>query len=80
MDLPYHLQEHNIVSVTLRDGFLEVVRKYPSNSSYGSGQPVPDRVVKEIYASAEQIVLDRVVEGKHTPASWNKEKIEFLDE
>jgi hypothetical protein len=37
-------------------------------------------VVKEIYASAEQIVLDRVVEGKHTPASWNKEKIEFLDE
>jgi len=75
-------QPHKIVSVTLTDGGLqiEVIRKYPSNISYGDGKPAPDRVIKEIYMSAPgegHIELYETIQGTHTPSSIVPEKIEF---
>lgn len=72
--------EHKIVSVTLTEhGELEVVRQFPSNMAYCSGERCPDRVVKEIYRADEggMIRLAEEKEGKHTPAYMVAEKIEF---
>ena len=67
------------LSVTLNEaGELEVVRRYPSDMAYGTGDPCPDRVVKEIYRSdGEKISLAQTVDGKHTPRYTVDEKIEF---
>ena len=56
-------QPHTILSAHLTgDGErLNIVRKYPSNMVYGNGQPVPDRVEKEVYG----VVDGKIVENLH---------------
>lgn len=70
-----------IVSVNLEDGKMVVVRRYPSNSMFACDppRPVPDQIVKEIYAAQEDgtIALEETMEGKHTPAYNVNEAIEF---
>lgn len=62
-------------------GNLEIVRRYPSNMTYGSGKPVPDRLVKEVYGVVDgQITLIETVIGKHEPAYVVPEKITFEKE
>ena len=70
---------HKILSVELTsDGAMEVVRKIPSNAIYCSGDHVPDRILKETYICINgKIVHVGTIEGKHTPAKWQEEKIEF---
>lgn len=53
------------------DGTIEVIKRYPSNITLAScpPRPVPDRVVKEIYAAVdEKIVLIKTIEGTTIPA------------
>ena len=55
-----------------------VARKYPSNMVYGNGQPVHDRVEKEVYGVVDgKIVLIETKTGKHTPAYMVKETVTF---
>jgi hypothetical protein len=73
-------QPHTILSAHLTgDGErLNIVRKYPSNMTYGNGQPVPDRVEKEVYGVVDgKIVLIETKTGKHTPAYMVKETVTF---
>ena len=68
------------VSVALIDGELHVVWRERSHAEYPvvPPRPVPDRVWKEIYVAEDgEIVLARTIEGVHTPASENTERIEF---
>lgn len=59
-----------VVGVKLTDhGEFEVIRRYPSNLMFACypAKPAPDRVTKEIYGVKEgKIVLDELIEGKHT--------------
>lgn len=72
---------HVVRSVCLTEsGTLEVIRQYPSNSSYMTNppMPVPDRVEKEIYGVVDgKIVLIETKTGKHTPAYMVKETVTF---
>jgi hypothetical protein len=81
MSNAYLFRQHTILRAGLEEnGTLEIVRKYPSNMSYGNGEPCPDEVIKEIYAVQEgKIVLKEEVRGKHTPARYMPESIDFGD-
>ena len=70
---------HKIVSVTLTDEGLEVVRQYPSNIMYCNGGATPDEITKQIYKvnALGKIALFAIIYGKHTPAYVVPEKIEF---
>jgi len=73
-------QPHTIMSAHINEhGDLEIVRKYPSNMAYCSGQTVPAKVVKEIYsASASKVIfLSKEITGKHEPSRVIEEKITF---
>lgn len=62
---------HEIVSVEVVDGKLEVVRKYPSNQMLLCDPPRPasDTVVKEIYGIVDgKIEIIKEIAGSHTPA------------
>ena len=74
-----NFNSHKIVSASLNsNGELEVVRQYDSHARYANNTPCPDRVIKEIYKALNgEIVLDSVLEGKHTPSYIVEEKIEF---
>jgi hypothetical protein len=70
-----------IISVTLVNGKLEVIRKIPSNLMYGNGLSTPDSVFKDIYGvKGDEIVLEQTIQGKHTPPQNIPEKIEFDEE
>lgn len=61
-------------------GTLEVIRQYPSNSSYMTNppMPVPDRVEKAIYGVVDgKIALVEVKVGRHEPAYTVREKVTF---
>ena len=72
-------RQHRIVSVTLTDEGMEVVRQYPSQIMYGNGKATPDDITKEIYKvnAMGKITLFTTIHGKHTPAYVVPEKIEF---
>lgn len=72
-------EPEQIVSVALTDdGRLEVVTRVKSGHAYGTGQPVPDKVTKRVYAAVEgRVVLERTVDGRHTPPRFIPEAIEF---
>lgn len=73
------VQKHDVVSASLVDGRLEIVRRYRSNMTYGNGWPVPDRVVKEIYGvgTGGKIELIESIEGRHIPRRFVDETFEF---
>jgi len=70
-----------LVSANLEDGKLIIVRRYPSSSMFACDppRPVPDQVVKEIYAAQEDgtIALEETIEGTHTPGRNVPDIIEF---
>jgi hypothetical protein len=82
MNWDWQSENETIVSVTLVDGGLEVVKRRPSNAAYCTGQPVPDLVCKEIYVGGPNgnVVLGARIHGKHTPAYRVPESITFGDE
>lgn len=73
------VNNEQIVSASLTDdGRLEVVTRAKSGHAYGAGLPVPDKVTKRVYAAVDgRIVLERTVEGRHTPQRFIPEAIEF---
>lgn len=79
MNWDWQSENEKIVSVTLVDGGLEVVKRRPSNAAYCTGKPVPDLVCKEIYIGGPHgnVVLGARIHGKHTPAYWVPESITF---
>lgn len=79
MNWDWQSENESIVSVTLVDGKLEVVRRRKSNAAYCTGAPVPDLVCKEIYGTdiTGRINLYKRIEGKHTPAYRVPESITF---
>lgn len=68
-----------VISAELVGDCLVVVRRRKTMASFANGDPVPDRVWKEIYAadSAGLVYLKQTIEGKHYPPSRIHEKIEF---
>ena len=60
------------------NGNFEVVKRYPSNTSYLNGRMAPDNITKEIYSVVDgEIKLIKIVNGTHTPSYTVPEKIEF---
>jgi len=71
---------HKIVKAKVTEDSVEIIRQYPSNASQGNGEPMPDQVFKEVYVVRDgKIVLDRQVQGKHTPAHTVRESITFSE-
>lgn len=68
-----------IVSISrTHAGELIVITRQPSNERYSNGTPVPDKVWKTVYVARDgMIVLDKVIEGVHTPAHIVPEVIAF---
>lgn len=57
---------------------IEVIFRESSASRYASGQPIPDKVRKEIYGVVDgKIKLVDKVQGKHIPGYFTDEKIIF---
>ena len=74
------LTQHKIVDAyhNLMDGTIVIVRQYPSNTVYGNGNPVPDRVEKETYGVVDgKIALIRKQDGVHKPGYYVPESVEF---
>jgi hypothetical protein len=74
------MSDYEIISATLVDGRLEIVKRYPSNEMYACNppQPVPDRIEKEIYSAVDgQIVLAETIPGTHIPGYSVPETFEF---
>lgn len=72
-----------ILSVTLVDGRLEVVRREKMPQlAYDPPRPTPDKVWKDIYKgnAGEDVYLDETIDGTHTPATTAPEKTEFPGE
>ena len=78
MMIPFE-EDHIVMGAHLNEaGEFEVIRKYPSHMSDGTGSPCPDRVVKEIYhCSGSRIVLALTLHGTHKPAYMVRETIVF---
>ena len=73
-------QPHKIVDAyhNLMDGTIVIVRQFPSNTVYGNGNPVPDRVEKETYGVVDgKIALIRKQDGVHKPGYYVPESVEF---
>lgn len=73
-----NLINSSVVSVALVDGKLEVITRTPSNMAYCNGTPCPDSIKKQTYAAVDgKIVLESTIDGKHVPARFVPESIEF---
>lgn len=69
---------HKVIAAEVRDEYVVIIRQYPSNTVNANGQPVPDRIIKEIYmVEGDRLVLKSEVEGVHTPSHYVQEKISF---
>ena len=72
-----------IASVSLINGKLEVIKRYPSGGMYACNppMPVPDSIEKDIYiAKNGKIVLEKTIKGKVIPPQRTEEKIVFPEE
>ena len=59
---------------------ISVVFREKSMITLGNGQPMPDRVWKEIYAAeGDEIVLTSVKNGEHHPSYYVNETFNFDD-
>lgn len=70
---------NTIVSVELKSGRLEVIRRYPSNMAYCSGVACPDHIVKEVYGCTDGISVELIEtkEGIHVPKKVVEEQFIF---
>lgn len=79
MNWDWHDENEKIVSVTLVDGRLEVVKRRQSKAAFCTGRPVPDLVCKEVYVGDANgnVVLGAFIQGRHTPAYTVPEAFTF---
>lgn len=79
--MPQYEKRVHSVEINEETGNLEIVFRQSEPylyAVYGQNQSPPDRVWKEIYGAKDgRVVLIETIEGKHTPARYESEKIEF---
>jgi hypothetical protein len=71
----------DIIDFQVFEDRIEVTKRERSNSIYCSGNPVPDKVWKEVYRVSfdGRIFLSETIQGKHIPSTINDEHFEFED-